>query len=379
MMKTRTLSVIALLFVGCAGGHKEAETPKLPAAKPDAVEALKDAARSVRLGAANYERALERLKSAEQIDPNLWEAFYDDGWLELKLHNPEAAVPALEKALSILPGHAATVEALGQALKEAGRPADAAKVYARWLERVKPGKDDAHAEAMRVALGGALRRAGKLDDAADALQKALRTATKATVAAGLNELALVYQAKGQLELADLVLHRALDVDDKSKASALTWNNLGLVALKRRRDQEAFAHFEQAAKLDPALTVARRNKAMVYLDCGDYARAAEELKHVTRSDEDDSAAWVALGVAERGRGSFDAALKAFEHALEIDPDDADALYDEAVLHMDWKKEPSRARAALEKYLKAAPAQHPKRADAQARLAELNKVQSKPGGV
>jgi tetratricopeptide (TPR) repeat protein len=357
-----------LVGAGCGGSHRGAQTPKLPAAKAEAVEALKDAARSVRLGPANYDRALDRLKSAQQIDPNLWEAFYDEGWIRLKQRDAEGAVAPLEKALSIVPAHVQTVVALGQALKDAGRPGEAARVYQKWLERPDAAKDPA-AEQIRVKLGGALRRAGKPDEALAALQTALRTADKAALLPALNELGLVYQSKGQLELADLVLHRALEVDDKSKAAAQTFNNLGLVALQRRRDQEAFAHFDQAAKLDPSLTVARRNKAMVFLDCGDYAKAAEELKHVTHADADDLEAWVALGVAERGRNNLDAAQRAFDHALELDPDDADALYDLGVLHMDWKKEKDKARDDLTKFLKAAPSSHPKRGDAESRLKEL----------
>jgi Flp pilus assembly protein TadD len=100
-----------------------------------------------------------------------------------------------------------------------------------------------------------------------------------------------------------------------------------------------------------------------------SRAAEELKHVTRADPDDLEAWVALGVAERGHGNFDAAERAFERALEIDPDDPDSLYDLAVLHMEWKKAPERARNELARFLKVAPTQHDKRADAQARRKEL----------
>ena len=308
-----------------AAGRREKGGAKLPAAKPEAVDALKDAARSVRLGSANYERALERIRAAEQLDPNLWEAFYDEGWILLKLRNPGEAIAPLEKALAILPANAATVQALGEAYLLANRPTDAVKIYRAWLERPK-SKDDPHADQIRVALGAAYRRAGKLDEAIDALQKALRIAPRQAMAAALDQLGLVYKAKGQLELADLVLHRALEIDDKSKAAAETWNNLGLVALERRRDQEAFAHFEQATKLDPSLTVARRNKAAVYLDCGDYTRAVEELKHVTRVDPDDVDAWIALGVAERGAVNLQNAEHAFQKALELDPDAADALYD-----------------------------------------------------
>jgi tetratricopeptide (TPR) repeat protein len=353
---------IALALVaGCGGSLKQTGEPKLKAARPDAIDALRDAARLVRLGPANYDRALERLQNAVEIDGSLWEAYYDQGWIELKRNHPTPAAAALEKSLAILPSHVPTVQALGQAYVALGRPGDAAKIYRALLER-KPD-----AAEVRVLLGGALRRASRLDEATEVLRQALRTAPRSVAA--LNELALVYEARGQHELADLVLHRALEVDEKSKAAAETWNNLGLVALARRRDQEAFAHFEQASRADPTLTVARRNKAMVYLDCGDYARAADELKQVTKAEPSDPDAWVALGVAERGRGSLDAAGRAFEHALELDPAAPDALYDLGVLYMDFKKDKTKAQGRLEEFLKVAPDKHPRRANAEARLKEI----------
>ena len=376
MMRSHKIALVLALAAGCAASGKGPVEPKLPEAKPEAVDALKDAARSVRLGPANYERALERIRSAEQLDPNLWEAFYDEGWLLLKLGNPESAVAPLEKAASAVPASSQVVLALGRAYAQAGRPGDAARAYRGWLDRPHKPADDARADEVRVQLGAALRAAGKLDDALDVLQKTLRTAPKPALRGALNQLALVYQARKQLELADLVLHRALELDDKSKAAAETWNNLGLVALDRRRDQEAFAHFDQAVRLDPQLAVARRNKAVVYLDCGDYSRAVEELKHVTRADADDVDAWVALAVAQRGAGDLPAAQHALDKALELDPEHADALYDLGVLAMDWKKEPERAREPLEKFLKVAPATHGKRADAEARLKELAKKAPKP---
>src|SRR5438046_611735 len=83
-------------------------------------------------------------------------------------------------------------------------------------------------------LAAALRRAGRPDDGIEVLRQVLRVEPRN--AAALNGLGLVYEARGQHELADLVLHRALEADDKSKAAAEVWNNLGLVALARRRDQ-----------------------------------------------------------------------------------------------------------------------------------------------
>jgi tetratricopeptide (TPR) repeat protein len=373
------LLIFLFLFSGCGPAAKQAEIPKLPPAKPEAVEALKDAARMVRLGPGNHERALERLKDAVEIDPQLWEAWYDAGWIELGRHHIDEAIAALEKAQSILPTHAPTAQALGQAYAQAGRPADAAKVLRAFLDKQPNAKE---ANAVRVQLANAQRRGNKLDDATETLRTVLRVEPRSAPA--LSALGMVYEARGQHELADLVLHRALDIDKESKAAADVYNNLGLVALARRRDQEAFADFDSASRIDPTLTVARRNKAMVYLDCGDYARAAEELRAVTHADPTDVEAWNALGVAERGQGKFDGAQKAYEKALAADPNGpgaADALFNLAVLHMDFKKEPGKARARLDEYLKIAGAHHPRRADAEARARELAKqgappAQSKP---
>jgi tetratricopeptide (TPR) repeat protein len=353
-------------LLGCGGPSLQSKSePKLKAARPEAVEALNDAARLVRLGAANYPHAVERLREATTIDPGLWEAYYDLGWIELKQHHPQAAADALEKAQAILPGRPATAEALGEAYFELGRPADAVAVYRKLLEKKDLGAE--LAVRMRIRLGEALRKSGKLDEAIDSLQKALRQAPRSTSA--LNALALVYQARGQHELSDLVLHRALEVDDKSKAAAETWNNLGLVALSLRQDQAAFAHFDQASRLDPALTVARRNKALVYLDCGDYPKAADELSALTKGDAVDVDTWVALGVAERGLGRFDPAAHAFEKALELEPTHADALYDLGVLFMDFKKDKTKAQMKLSEFLKLAPLKHPRRSDAESRMKEL----------
>ena len=386
MSRVYTIVLLAtLLDVGCAATQKEAEIPKLPPAKPEAVEALKDAARLVRLGPGNSERALERLKDAVEIDPRMWEAWYDAGYLELQRHHLDDAIAALEKSLGILPAHAPTVEALASAYLQAGRGNDAIKLLRGFLDKSPNVKE---ANGLRLELANAQRRANKLDDALETLRAVLRVEPRSALA--LNALGMVYETRGQHELADLVLHRALDIADANghptdaKAAAEVWNNLGLVALARQHDQEAFADFDSAARVDPTLTVARRNKAMVYLDCGDYARAAEELHAVTRADPGDVEALNALGVAERGRGNFEAAQRAYEKALAAaanGPGAADALYNLAVLQMDFKKDPDKARARLDEYLKTAPRTHARHNEAEARLRDLAKqsppaAQSKP---
>ena len=183
-----------------------------------------------------------------------------------------------------------------------------------------------------------------------------------------------------------MLHRALDIDKESKAAADVWNNLGLVALARRRDQEAFADFDQASQLDPALTVARRNKAMVYLDCGDYARAAEELHAVTHADPTTSRRGTRSASRSAARANStprEARLREGARGRADGPAPPTRSSISRVLQMDFKKDPAKARARLDEYLEGGARRRIReRADAEARARELAKQrppaapQSKP---
>ncbi len=387
MMHTRLLKrwIMAGALAGSVGcGHTAATHVERAPTRPEAADALADAGRLIRLGPANYDRAIDRLDAAIAADPKLWEALYDRGWIGLSRHRGDEAVSVLERAVKLAPTRFEVTLALAQAYVDSGRASDGAHLLSSWVA--------AHPDAppaARIELGRAQRIGGKLDDAVESLRQVLRLTPRSAEA--LNELGLTYRAKQQLELAELVLQRAIEAlgpcandktdksaaagpkgkscDELSRVAAETWNDLGLVALTRRHDQEAFSHFDQAARLDPTLSAARRNKAAVYLDCGDYARAAGELSRVTRSDPHDVDAWIALGVAERGQGQLKRARAAFEAALQIDPTAPDALFDLAILYMDFDKQPAEAANKLAEFLRVAPKNHPRRPDAESRAREL----------
>jgi Tfp pilus assembly protein PilF len=99
--------------------------------------------------------------------------------------------------------------------------------------------------------------------------------------------------------------------------------------------------------------ARLNKAVVYLDCGDYKKARVELERAVEIDPNDAEAQVALGVAARGEGKFDLARKSYERALDIEPDYPPALYNMGVLYMDFDKVPAKAKDFLTQFMQAVP--------------------------
>src|SRR6185436_3052428 len=158
-----------------------------------------------------------------------------------------------------------------------------------------------------------LRDDGDFDDAVTVLRDTVR-------ASGINakiytELGLIYIAQKRFDLAQLVLVRATEIDAKDPS---IYNAFAVLALRQGKAQEAFERFDQAVSLDPGFLDARFNKAAVLLDAGDYARAKAELTTIVEKRPDDHAAFVALGVAQRGLKDFAAAKTTWDRVIKEAP-------------------------------------------------------------
>ena len=186
------------------------------------------------------------------------------------------------------------------------------------------------------------------------------------------ELGLIYIQQKRLELAQLVLAKAVELDAKDPA---VYNALAILALRQNRAQEAFGLFDQAVSLDAAYVDARFNKASVLLDAGDYTRAKVELAAIIQKHDDDFSAHVALGVAQRGLKEHAEAKKTWEHVIKEAPKRsaarADAMFDLALLRADFMNDPTGAKVDLDRYLQEAPSGHAKRQAAEEKRKELGK--------
>jgi tetratricopeptide (TPR) repeat protein len=374
----KTWLIAGLLAAACGGsggpsaGGKGAAAPKAVRAKPVKEDALRQFDRGLRAlklgGAGADEQAAERFQKAVEIDGTLWEAWHNLGVVKARHGDDKAAVTAFGKALDINPRHAPA--RLGRA--ESNRRLRAFKAAKSDYEAVLTNDDD-NVEA-RLRLASLLREAGDGEESQKQVREALRRAP-GNAAANV-ELGLTYLAMNRLELAELVLVKAATSDAKNPQ---VWNALALVSLKRGKDQEAFARLDKATQADPTFKDARFNKAAVLLDAGDYAQAKSELQTALGDAENDTErltandldALVALGVAYRGMGDHPKAKGTWERVLRVAPMNADALYNLAVLQMDFLREPAPAQSYLERFLDASTAEHPKRKDAEKRLGEVKK--------
>jgi tetratricopeptide (TPR) repeat protein len=360
---------------GCGGSSSKRIGPKgrtvnrLQAVNPKAAKEFESAMRALRLGGPEaFDTAKARLKAALDIDGTLWEAWHDLGVIAYKEGEDETAVGHFSKSLGINKDHMPTLLARAEAHRRAGHKKDARSDYEAALRGSE--EDDPNRRDAAARLASLLRDSGDYNDAVSVLRDTVRLS-------GVNakiytELGLIYIQQKRLELAELVLAKAIEADAKDPA---VYNALALLALRQGKAQEAFERFDRAASLDANYIDARFNKASVLLDAGDYARAKAELVAIVEKRPEDYAAHVALGVAHRGLKEHKEAKKVWDAVIKDAPrrstPRADAMFNVAILKVDVLEDLPGGKADLERYLQEAPTSHGKRAAAEEKRKELGK--------
>jgi len=376
---TRRLVVLglAVALAACGRGSQGAAPPtavRAPGAKrdpinPKAAKEFDGAMRAMRVGGPEAaETAKARLKAALEADPSLWEAWHDLGVIAFKEGDDDTAVAAFARALQLKANHTPSLLARAEANRRAGRRKEARGDYEAAIKSTE--QDDPNRKDAAARLASLLRDGGEFDDAVEVLRDTVRVS--GTNAKIYTELGLIYIAQKRLELAQLVLVKAAELDAKDPA---VYNAFAVLALRQGKAQEAFERFDQAVSLDPSYIDARFNKAAVLLDAGDYARARTELTTIVEKRPDDYAAYVALGVAQRGLKDFPEAKKTWDRVIKDAPKRsaprADAMFDVAILATDYMNDPAAGKVALERYLQEAPTSHSKHQAAEEKRKELGK--------
>src|ERR1035438_9876209 len=103
------------------------------------------------------------------------------------------------------------------------------------------------------------------------------------------------------------------------------NNLGAAYMNQQLFEKGLKEFQQAAELDPNLTMARLNEGIALLNMQKNEEAKAVLQDALNLDPSTPNAWYNLGLLAKNTGDAQAAIEAFRHVTEIDPSDADTWY------------------------------------------------------
>ncbi len=117
-------------------------------------------------------------------------------------------------------------------------------------------------------------------------------------------------------------------DTPTKANSATagrLNNLGTAYMNQQVFEKAAKVFQDAAKADPSLGIARINHGIALLNLGQLENASTELNAALRLVPNDPHVLYNVGLLEKNNGHPEKAVDAFLRVTEIDANDADTWY------------------------------------------------------
>jgi len=132
----------------------------------------------------------------------------------------------------------------------------------------------------------------------------------------------LWQGAGRMAEAEESYRRAVELQP---SHARAHNNLGCVLHMQGKLDAALAEYRKALDLDPGLPQANQNYASIVRDGEALQRAAQSYVRQTQANPRDAMAYTDLGNTWRELGRHREALAAYERALSIDPELAEAHF------------------------------------------------------
>ncbi len=227
-------------------------------------------------------------------------------------------------------------------LYQRGRLAEAVEL-ARGIVDRRPGMGVAH-----YYLAQALLEMGRAQEAAEVMLAAYRAGV--ATAPLVRQLGLTLAELGAAERAvELLSPLAGDRDPD------LLNALGTVLAEAGRLAEAKSTIERVFAADPRNPGAHQGLALVALRRSDWPEAARQAELALELNPALPLAWNYLGAARYNLGRKRPAIEAWERSLALAPDNFDVLYNVGFIAAEVG-DVRRARAALERFVAAAPARY-----------------------
>jgi tetratricopeptide (TPR) repeat protein len=247
--------------------------------------------------------------------------------------DPDQAIELIGKAVAAVPNFAQGHSNLGNALRAAGRFADACASYRRAIT-LRPDFAAAHSN-----LGLALCEQGHFVAAVASCQRAIGLDPRGVEVH--TNLGNVLRRMGRLEEAETSLRQAAWLNPGSSDLQI---NLAELLLELRRFEAAADCYGRAIEIDSHLVSAHRGLASSLRSAGEIEPAIAHYREALALSPGEAPLWNDLGRCFLALGRFDEAVSAFRRALAIDPDLADAYRNLANCGLLPADDPEMARIA-----------------------------------
>jgi tetratricopeptide (TPR) repeat protein len=236
------------------------------------------------LSARRYDKAIESLKQALELNPNLAPAYLNLGSAYLQLGSYSDAVESIKKAIAINPKDAESRFELGNAYVAMRRPVEAAESFKEAV-RLNPGFANA-----QMGLGNVYLNVGQLEQAVSAYQETIRLNPK--LVGAHHNLGIAYVRLGRTDVALESLKTAVQLNPND-ARALSI--IGEIYHRTGKYTEEIEVFEQLSRMTPlqAGTLQTRSYAHLYLAHGEAAASDAQAALKMKGWRDKSSAYLAL--------------------------------------------------------------------------------------
>jgi len=124
---------------------------------------------------------------------------------------------------------------------------------------------------------------------------------------------------GNLQVAEALLKRATELDPKNK---FAWNNLGLIYLGTRQDDQAIVCFKKQIEVNPYDEFAYNNLGRTYWQDRNYEEAVKAFNKQLENNPLDKFAHANLGQMYAEWHKYDLAVPELEKAISLTPDSAE---------------------------------------------------------
>ena len=320
-------------------------------------------------------RASEALSAGGTQEPRAYQYYLrGKGYLQRfdQEGNVDAAIEMLQKAIEEDPDYAPALAELSEAYWQKFNETSKQE----WVEKTIATAEAARQKngrlaIVRVSLGEAYRRTGRLEDAIVEFQAALdQDPLNSEARSGL---ARVYFDQGRLAEAEALHRKAIELQPRQwaahSAMGVFFNNTG-------RTAEAIQAFEMAIEITPDNPMNYRNLAGVLIRDAQYDRARGMLQRSIEIEPSGSA-YANLGSVEFFQGRYDRAAAAFQDGIKLTPNSSIVWFNLAE-SLRWQQgKDAEARAAYRKSIELAEARVKVRPDDVAALSRIARAYAKLG--
>ena len=117
--------------------------------------------------------------------------------------------------------------------------------------------------------------------------------------------------RGIHESAYIEFHRGMTCNNRA-------DSLGNPVEEREWHDKAIAHYTEALKLKPDLSIGYNNRGNSYSKKGDYDRAIQDYDRAIELNPNDAVPYSNRGNAYNEKGDYDRAIQDYDRAIELDP-------------------------------------------------------------